>query len=1089
MGSTTIPKVRRRVPPMAVCLIVLLSDRAVSAVDYESDIKPLLAQKCYSCHGAFKQQGNFRLDTAEFLRKGGDSGAAVDQENPQQSLLLKVLTGEAGFRMPPENEGTPTTEAELALIREWIVDGAKGPDGEQPQQDPAAWWSYQPVRRPDPPRVAQPDWCRDPIDQFIAAGWEQAGISGHAEEADPPVWLRRVYLDLIGLPPTREELHRFLADLSPDAREKVVDDLLSRPQYGERWGRHWMDIWRYSDWYGSRGINEIRYSQRHIWRWRDWIVNSLNEDKGYDRMILEMLAGDEIAGDRADIVPATGYLGRSWYKFDRNVWLFETVERTAEAFLGVTLRCARCHDHKYDPIGQEEYYRFRAFFEPHDVRTDPLSAFTKTEKDATLGEVLSDGLPLVYDKHLDVPTYLFQRGDSRYPDETRPLTPGVPSALGGTVDVQTVQLPPAARLPVLRPEVRSTLIAKANADVVLARQRLEAAESAVLTAERKVAEARLNEANQQSTANDFLTDDFSAPRPDRWQILSGDWNYEDGRLAQKTVGSFCTIVTKENHPSDFRAIVRYRTLQPGSFRSVGFSFDSQDQGNSQDVYTSVNDNRPSVQAFHRLNGQQHYPQAGIVYTDLKIGEEITLDVTVIGSKLTIDLNGTRKLDYPLPVERRSGKFALWVHSGAAEFLDLKITAYAESPETLASKAQSARREADVARAELHVAEMEAASLSARLAATLAKYGLENSVDATTTARLAAQAERDAAVARAELELAKIVEPDKLDPARQKLESARLAAQTPGETFSPPGEEYPSTSTGHRSALAQWITNPANPRTARVAVNHIWGRHFGRPLVETVENFGLNGRKPSHPELLDWLAAELIAEGWRMKALHRRIVLSATYRMSSANRVAGDSPAILKECRDIDPDNRLLWRMNSRRMEAELVRDSLFSIADRLDLTPGGPEIPENQGESTPRRSLYFRNTPNEKMPLLEVFDVADPNACYRRKESIVPGQSLALMNSGLALDQARLVARRLSADPDFVTAAFEAVLCRAPNSQELERCLRFLRDQESLAAEATQQKYAGGGSSKVAPATDPATRAKENLVHVLLLHHEFVTIR
>ncbi|MEO8271966.1 MAG: DUF1549 domain-containing protein, partial [Aureliella sp.] len=426
-------------------IVSTLTCTPVEAADYLHDIKPLLQQKCFACHGALKQQAELRVDTAASLIQGGESGVTLTAHDISESLLLDVLTGEAGFTMPPENEGAKLTPTEIALVREWIEQGALAPADEQPQADPYLWWSYRALQRPELPKLAKTDagWCRNGIDTFIAAKRAEHQLL-HVAEATKSVWLRRVYLDLIGLPPTLAEQQRFLADTSSSAYEIVVDDLLNRPAYGERWGRHWMDVWRYSDWYGSRGGNEIRYSQRHIWRWRDWIVKSLNADKGYDQMLREMLAADEIAGDDIDVLPATGYLGRSWYKFDRDVWLFETVERTGEAFLGMTLRCCRCHDHKFDPVTQEEYYRFRAIFEPHDVRTDPISALTGTQKDATLGEVLNDGIALVYDKTADAKTYRFERGDSRYPDKTKPLDPGVPAALGGTLQVREVALPATA---------------------------------------------------------------------------------------------------------------------------------------------------------------------------------------------------------------------------------------------------------------------------------------------------------------------------------------------------------------------------------------------------------------------------------------------------------------------------------------------------------------------------------------------------------------------------------------------------------------------------------------------------------------------
>lgn len=1076
-----------RVFVQLILLLVLLVSPACAA-DYLADIKPLLQHKCYACHGALKQQGGLRLDTAAALIRGGESGPAVIPGQPGQSLLLDVLTGDAGFKMPPANEGAPLTSDQTDLIRQWIADGAPLPETESPQTDPRAWWSYQPIGRPPRPQVRDADWCRSEIDHFVAAIREQHGLPA-AGEATKPQWLRRVSLDLTGLPPTREELHRFLADDSEKAYAAVVDDLLSRPQYGERWGRHWMDIWRYSDWYGSRGINEIRYSQRHIWRWRDWIIQSLNEDRGYDRMIREMLAADELPAGNTAALPATGYLGRNWYKFDRNVWMFETVERTGEAFLGLTLRCCRCHDHKFDPVSQEEYYRFRAFFEPHDVRTDPLSALTGTQKDATLGQVLNDGIALVYDKTPDAPTYLFERGDSRYPDESRPLAPGVPAALGGSLSVSPVSLPVDTWYPMLRPGVRKTLIDKADADVAAAEETLHAALQTAAAAEQKLtaAKAATNNKSADSPAAPpvFLEDDFSAARPDTWEIINGTWNYQDEKLVQSAVTSFATMVTKKNLPGDVHIHLRYRPLRPGTYRSIGFSFDYRDKGNSQDVYTSTGDSRQSVQAFHRLDGKQVYPQAGIVSTTLNVEEEAVFDVSVIGSGLTIDLNGERKLEYTMPVERRDGRFALWVHQGAAEFLELRITEHAESLETLTRKHEDTRRAVHVAQAEKQLAQAVAESVRRRLDADIAKYLHDDEAAATAEARAARRAELAVAVCQAQVDLARAAGSEQKQAAEKSLAAAQQAVADPAGDYTAVGEQFPRTSTGRRSALAAWMTHEENPRTARVAANHIWGRHFGRPLVTTPENFGLNGRQPSHPALLDWLAAELMSSGWRMKPLHRKIVLSSTYRMSSRME---DTPQF-RAARQTDPDNQYLWHRSAGQMEAEVVRDAALYLAGRLDLTLGGPEIPETDGEKTLRRSLYFRNTPNEKMAMLEVFDAPDPNSCYRRKQSIVPHQSLALMNSGLTQDSARVLAGQLADAEDFVTAAFETVLCRAPSPDEAARCQTFLTSHTELLKSGTASAFPAGGSAGRTPAANPAARARENLVHVLLLHNDFVTIR
>lgn len=1088
-------------------------------VVYDRDIRPLLTAKCAACHGALKQQAGLRLDAAQLIRAGGDSGPTVIPGDVEKSPLWQRITAAAGAgRMPPANEGEPLTAAQLELVKAWIEQGARTPDEEAVPEDPQQYWSYRAPVRPPVPHGDHAAWVRTPIDAFIAAELKHRGLAPRIE-APRAVWLRRVYLDLIGLPPTREELQTFLTDSSPEAYERVVDDLLERPAYGERWGRHWMDVWRYSDWYGSRGINEIRYSQRHIWRWRDWIVESLNQDRPYSQMLVEMLAGDEVSPLDPQVLRATGFLGRNWYKFDRNVWMFETVEQTSQAFLGLTLKCARCHDHKYDPITQEDYYRFRAFFEPHDVRTDPLQANVATEKDATLGAVLKDGVARIFDKDIAAKTYLFQRGDSRYPDESRPLAPGVPASMGtANVPIEVVSLPPESFYPQLRPDLAQGLIAAADEVTQTARRKVNTLREGVTKAE--AALATFTSPPEELPTTPSLYDDFATAKPDVWKVASGDWAWVEGKLVLKTVGNFSTVVTTGNHPQNFTVRVRYRTLKAGMYRSVGFSFDQNGTGDSQDVYTSVNDNAPTVQAFHRQGGKQEYPAAGIVKTPLKIDEAIVIEATVRGQALSIRVNGEPKLDYVMPMPRRDGKFALWAHSGTAEFLEVELRELVPTRADLERAVQTARNEVDAGHQQVAIHEAEAAALRARLAAERAKYTGPPTEVVQSLAVTAARAEKQVAVAKSGLEVLR-AEQDlhavqistsspldvttavteaqkKLDAAHSAYQAAIAASKSPGEKYQPLGETFPTTSTGRRLALARWMTDPSHPRTSRVAVNHIWLRHFGQALVPSVANFGLNGDRPSHPALLDWLATELTDQQWQMKPLHRLIVLSATYRQSSSD-TAPAAWSASTEGRQADRDNRWLWRMSSRRMEAEVVRDAVLSTAGLLITTPGGPEIPENEGLTNYRRSLYFRLTPNEKMGFLETFDAADPNGCYRRKESVVPNQALALMNSSLAMDSARTLARSLTeaagAEDDkttrhtFVAAAFAQILSRAPTDVEVTTCTEFLRDQTGLLQTANLPAFPAGTMGRVPPSSTPWQRARENLVHVLFNHNDFVTIR
>lgn len=1147
--------------------IVLFAGMSTAAeVEFTRDIQPMLAKRCHACHGALQQKSGLRLDATSLILKGGEGGPVLVPGDPAASRLVDAMLGLNGLKMPPEGEGTPPTAEEVELVKQWIAGGAKAPANEVIPEDPRKHWSYQPVRRPvlplDDHAVWHRDWVRSPVDTWIAREHAVRGL-----RANPPaakeIWFRRAHLDLVGLPPDRQALHDFVLDAAPDATDRVVDRLLASPHYGERWGRHWMDVWRYSDWYGSRGINEIRYSQRHIWRWRDWIVDSLNGDKSYFRMIVEMLAADEVApSDPASLV-ATGFLGRNWYKFDRNVWMFDLVEHSSQALLGMTIKCARCHDHKYDPITQEEYYRLRAFFEPHDVRTDAWSEDGETEKDATLGPVLKVGLSRVFDKQPDAKTFLFQRGDGRYPDETRPLEPGVPKAFGDIpLQVESISLPVESFYPSLQPPATASLrlavrkrigelqkeAVEKQADVTRLRERL------ATVATKPGTEA----ATESDTPRVLLRDEFNEPSGDRWKFLSGQWAFVDGALRQTQVTSFATAVCSTDLPADFRLRLKYRTLQPGTIRSVGFSFDYQDQGNSQDVYTSTGDQSQSVQAFHRTGGQQVYPQAGIVKTTLKVGEECTVEIEARGPRLLLSLNGERRLDYAMPVARKPGKVALWVHDGAAEFLDLEVTEAKASVAELQAELDAATHLASLADQQLRVGQAEAEALEARIDAERKKYYDGSEQDRAAAAARASQAERRVAAAKAatvcleterKLEVARreltavkqrsmqpgpSQSPDanrdpsrdkpteqsngqpndkaaealaaelkakteaeqaavaKWEEARKARDAAEAAVETPDGKYAPLGEVYPATSTGRRAALARWIAHPENPRTARVAMNQVWLRLFGEAIVPSVANFGLNGDRPSHPQLLDWLASEFQRRDGNFKPIVRSMVLSATYGMSS---VADGNVSNVAA----DPGNKYLWRMNSRRMQAEVVRDSLLAVSDELDAKFYGPEIPEGEGLRVPRRSLYFRSTPNEKMRFLELFDVADPNACYRRRESVVPQQSLALLNSSLSLDLSRSLAAKLLAqrgglsssmpDAELIRMATETVLGRTPSESELEACHRFWVAQLATIGRADRTAFAAGGGAQRPPSEKPEIRVLEQLIQVLYNHNDFITIR
>jgi hypothetical protein len=896
-------------------LLAILANSATTEgaepVDYLKQVKPILAARCAFCHGALKQEGSLRLDTAGLMRSGGDSGQAIVPGDSAASLLIHAVTGTGDVSQMPQ-EGDPLKPEEIDLLRRWIDQGAKAPEEKTPD-DPRGHWAFQPPVRPQVPHLSASrdirNWQTNPIDAFIAADHQSRGLEA-MPAAEKEVLLRRVYLDLVGLPPTSDQLRAFLDDDSPGAYDKVVDQLLASPRYGERWGRHFMDVWRYSDWAGYR--QEVRSSQPHIWRWRDWIVESLNADKPYDQMIREMLAADELAPTDADALRATGYLVRNWYKYNRNVWLQDTVDHTAKAFMGFTLACARCHDHMYDPVSQQEYFQFRAIFEPHNIRTDRVPGQADTAK---------DGLVRVFDADAAAKTYLFVRGNEAEPHKDQPLEAAAPAILGGKLTIEPVELPAEAYYPGLAEFVRHDLREAAQADVAKADVALSAARKAV---------AALEENSQ------------------------GTKQHAAAQLAEKQLAA---------------AIAQLDSLQA-----------------------------------RIMADEAHHASPPAANSD-----------------------------------------------------------------ELANSACRLERQANLLKAEAELMQAESQLADAKSAPQQDDAKVKKAVAAAETAAKTAQKQYDEAV--------------------------ELSKKDVDGKYSPLTQVGPSTSTGRRAALARWITDRQHPLTARVAVNHVWLRHFGKALVPSVFDFGTNGQRPTHPELLDWLAVELMDSGWRLKRLHRLIVTSQTYRLAST---ADEQSANLA----IDADNAYLWRMNSRRVEAEIVRDSVLAAAGELDLSVGGPEIDQSQGEISKRRSIYFRHAHEKQMPFLKLFDPPSVTECYRRDESVVPQQALALANSKLALEQSRVLAGKLvtqlaersgdarGLNEHFVDAAFEQTLTRLPTPAERSECLKFLDQQADRLANAKQlTSFAESGQAKIQPAADPAQRARENLVHVLLNHHEFVTIR
>jgi hypothetical protein len=721
---------------------------------FRDRVEPVLKSECYACHsaGAKKLRGGLRLDSREAALEGGDSGPAIVPGKAGESLIIQALRHRDGLAMPPKKPGLPETT--IQEFESWVNAGApyssagdSRPSAESPLQRAREHWAFRPVKKADPPEVADAAWVKSPIDAFILAGlearrWRPAPPAGRGE------WLRRVTFDVTGLPPSPEEIAAFADDRTPLAEGRVVDRLLDSPRYGERWAQHWLDVVRYAETEG------FEYD-RHIpdaWRFRDYVIDSLNRDKPFDRFVVEQIAGDEIApGDRESQVasifhrlgPVRRNAGNPEIALSRNEVLTERTDIIGTAFLGLTVGCARCHNHKLEPISQKDYYRLQAYFagtEEHDIN-------------------------------------LASEAKRKAWEQTRKKLQG-----------QVKKLQAEAR--------------KASGD-----------EKARLVREIEALE------------------DAIPPPP---ATIPAIWNDRAHRTPM-------------------------HVLKRGVWENKG---------------EPVGPRPPSV----------------LVPDDL--------------------------------------------------------------PE---------------------------------------------------------------------------LPPDVADP---------------------------------RSRLARWLASPAHPLTARVIVNRLWQHHFGTGLVKTVNDFGTRGDRPSHPELLDWLAAALVEDGWRLKPIHRLILLSGTYRQSS--HVSG--PRVEGPSRE-DPEDRLLWRFPRRRLEAEEVRDAMLAASGRLNLRSGGPSVmvPVDRGivqalykpsqwqvardpAEYDRRSIYLIAKRNLRLPFMEVFDAPTlATSCPRREASTHPPQSLELLNGRLSNDLAAAFAARLRRETGGVPSqvihrAYMLAIGRLPTPREEAVAREFLRD-------------------------------------------------
>jgi len=940
-----------------------------AAVDFEKEIRPLLNDRCIECHGQKKVKANLRLDAKPHAFKGGESGPAIIAGQPDKSpLLQRVTTEDQDQKMPPKGE--PLSPAQVALVRLWIEEGAVWPDNDT---DRAAsrdsrldHWSVQPLRTDFGPAPS--------IDAFVRAKLQSAGLAP-SPEADRRTLVRRLSFDLLGLPPSSEQVEKFVHDPDPRAYDRLVDELLASPHYGERWARHWLDIAHYADTHGF----ERDQLRPNAWHYRDYVIASLNADKPYDLFLREQIAGDVLAPKDPQSVIATGFLTAGPWDFVGHVEtqspmlrraaragdLDDIVTQVATSTMAITINCARCHDHKLDPISQREYYGLWAVFagvkrdnRPIDTaevarHTADKTRLTKTLTDlrAELVKLSGEGLPLasVLPENSGI-----DRKSGAVTNEKQGYHRDIPAN-----QLQKVEHVPGV-LAVFVPDGRTTVLVADNTPVK----------------------------GVPSTSGHSW--DTIANRP---------------LNAQRSTKLGDTDFASKGH------------TMLGMHANSGITFDLPKLREMAGLRSM---------RLTGLVGFGAFANAAASLADFTV----YVDAELKFQKLKIRKDETAALDIEIPPNARTLSL-IATDGGDGIGSDLLFLG---DPKLAPGAEESQLSPADTARLK-----------ELRNQVAQAESALKKLVDPELV--YAATPQPDLPV----IKVHRRGNPE--DEAAEVTPSAFTWAQHAPAAFG----DNATTEGARRRALAEWITHPDNPLTRRVIVNRLWHHHFGQGIVTTPSDFGLGGDKPSHPELLDWLAAELLRAGWSLKHLHRLIVTSAIYRQSS---LTADPKATA-----LDSNNRLLWRQNPRRLDAESVHDAVLATSGKLDLKAGGPGFKDFDyiGAYAPvyryvapekpelwRRSIYrflVRTTPHRFMTTLDCPDPA--NLAPARMRTTTALQALTLSNNEFMLRQATHMASRIEKEAAVGSAriqrAFALAFQREPSPTEL-RAAEALVSQQDLFA-------------------------------------------
>jgi len=978
-------------------------------VDYAHNIEPILRASCYGCHSGTQPKSQLRLDIKSTAMRGGIGGAVIVPGSSEKSRLIQRVEGRGGEPRMPFN-GTPLAPEQIATLKRWIDEGAEWPESaEARDQAPPKHWAYVKPVKPTPPTVKHAALVRNPIDNFLLARLEQEGLS-YSSEASKEKLARRVFLDLTGLPPTPAELDAFLADARPDAYERLVDKLLASPHFGERWARPWLDLARYAD---SNGYEKD--DRRDVWKYRDWVINALNSDMPFDEFTLDQIAGDMLPNATEQQNIATGFHRNTQFNeeggVDRDESYFEVqvdrVATTGTVWLGSTLGCAQCHNHKFDPFTQRDFYSMMAFFNNVDKRPEEN------------GET-----PIYIEPVLDMPTPAQkahrEKLDARMKElaeETQTMTPELKAEQAAW---EKSVLDAERRW---RPIIPEKMTAAAGTTLTADAQGLIIAGGEMPRNEAYTIECKLPVRAAKGIRLEALPNP-KLPRGGPGRDPYGNFNITQIKIEVSDGSGWKPVAVKK-----LAADTGARSLE-------------QKRGHIWMVDASREDQRLPRQLVL-------VPEKPIATREARITlvQESEFSCQSVGY---FRLSATDDKDPVTVVNVSHSLRALIGKSGRTEDQEKKVSDYFL---TVASSLQSARDELKQAKEEKKKLDITSALVMRERPTFDRPYDF---------IRI-----RGGFSAKADKVYANV--PAILPPLSEDIMPNRLG-------------------------LARWLVSKDNPLTARVAVNRIWEQYFGHGIVETSEDFGTQGQRPSHPELLDWLAVEFMDRGWSMKAIDRLIVTSTAYRQSST---------VTPELQAKDQYNRLLARGPRFRMEAEMVRDTVLAASGLLSSKIGGPSVfppqppgiwdmpynddvyVESQGEDRYRRGIYTFARRSAPYPTMINFDGPSREQCtVRRTHTNTPLQALNLLNDEASWEAARAMAGRLAKEGGAdarsrIDYGYRVATGRHAKPGEMDYLAKYeAEQQEHFNARPEEAKKVGG---------DAVTAAWTMVANVLLNLDETIT--